>query len=229
MKELEPAYYFELAEFAHAKLFHDCQKVWEPLGQIKAYLQTLKLGLIEGTVSPQAYLIQPELISIGKGTVVEAGAYIHGPCVIGENCVVRHGAYIRGNLVAGNQCVIGHDTEIKNAIFLNRAHAAHFAYLGDSILGNNVNLGAGTICANLKLRGDEVVVHCNGLRFPTGYRKFGAILGDGAQTGCNSVTNPGTILGKGAVCHPCTNFGGVIPPKAVVKTEARVQICTPKH
>ena len=144
----------------------------------------------------RSFLINPELISIGKGTVIEPGAYIKGPCIIGENCTVRHGAYIRGDFIAGNNCVIGHDTEVKNCVMLNDARAGHFAYLGDTVVGNDVNLGAGTKCANLKLDGRPIIVHCEGTRIATGVKKFGAILGDGAQTGCNTVTNPGTLLEK---------------------------------
>lgn len=227
MKEFRPSNYFDLSQFSHAALFKSCQQVWEPLLHIKEYLCKQPLGQILGEVSDKAYLVKPEQIYIGKGTRIEPGAYIEGPCYIGENCVVRHGAYIRGNLITGNDCVIGHDTEVKNTILLNGTHAAHFAYLGDSILGNRVNLGAGTICANLKLDGSEVVIYSADQRFPTGYRKFGVIMGDDVQTGCNSVTNPGTIIGKGTICYPCTNFGGVIPAHSVIRPEMRVHIHTP--
>lgn len=207
---LNPEVFFDTTSFAHRELFTGCRFVWEALTRIQSYLQKLPLGRIEVEVPPGAFLVNPEMISIGKGSVIEPGAYIQGPCVLGERCVVRHGAYIRGQLIAGNGCVVGHTTEVKNAIFLNDAHAAHFAYIGDSILGNKVNLGAGTKCANLRLDGGQVVIHHQGERFPTGLRKFGAIIGDGAQVGCNAVTNPGTLLGKGVLCHPCLNVGGVV-------------------
>jgi NDP-sugar pyrophosphorylase family protein len=202
--------FFDLQSYSHRALFANTTFVWEALKRLKSYLAGLSLGKIEVEIPLGAFLINPESISIGKGSVVEPGAYIKGPCVIGERCSIRQGAYIRGDLVTGNDCVIGHTTELKHAIFLDGVHAAHFAYVGDSILGQRVNLGAGTKCANLRLDGQEVIVHHEGRRYATGMRKFGAILGDGAQTGCNAVTNPGTLFGPGVLCYPCLNVGGVI-------------------
>ena len=224
MDFFQTSYYFDLTSFTHRSLFDPAEWVWNALIDLKAYLHAQDLGLIDGDVSSLAFLINPETISIGKGTVVEPGAYIKGPCIIGENCVVRHGAYIRGNLLTGSECVIGHDTEVKNAIFLNGVHAAHFAYVGDTILGNQVNLGAGTICANLKLDRKEISIYHEGNHFPTHLRKLGAIMGDGSQTGCNTVTNPGTLMGKGVLSYPCTNFGGFIPQNSVVKNSTTVTI-----
>jgi NDP-sugar pyrophosphorylase family protein len=190
---------------------------WELLALLKGYLESLALGKIEGTVENGAVLVNPELISIGKGTVVESGAYIRGPFVIGENGSVRQGAYVRGHVLAGDEVVIGHTTEAKNTIFLDGAQAGHFAYLGDSVLGNRVNVGAGTKCANLRLDGKNISVNALGKKFDTGLRKFGAIIGDDVQIGCNAVTNPGTVIGQGAVWHPCVNHGGYIPPGGIVK------------
>lgn len=217
MSSLHHSYFFNLSEFAHHSLFDGTTYVWEALAKISSYLQQQELGKIEGEISPQAYLINPESISVGKGTIVEPGAYIKGPCIIGENCSVRHGAYVRGNLIAGNECIIGHDSEMKNVILLNHAYAGHFAYVGDSILGNYTNLGAGTKCANLKLNNGTVCVRFEGKKIETNLRKFGAIVGDHSQTGCNSVSNPGTLMGKGVHCYPCVNFGGFIPSHHQVK------------
>lgn len=169
-------------------------------------------------------MANPENISIGKGTVLEPGVYIKGPCIIGENCTIRHGAYIRGNLITGNGCVIGHDTEIKNSVMLNHAQAAHFAYLGDSILGNRVNLGAGTKCANLKLDHKNIAVRFGERLIETGLKKFGAIIGDDSQTGCNSVTNPGTLFGKQVFCYPCLNVGGFVASKQLIRPSNKVVI-----
>ena len=198
--------FFSLEGFPFLDLFNDVENVWEILKLIHPYLSKNKLGVIEAEVSPQAYLINPELISIGKGSIVEPGAYIKGPCLIGENCTIRHGAYIRGDVIAGNDVVIGHDTEVKNALFLNGSHAAHFAYVGDSILGSKVNLGAGTKLANLRFNNKSIKI--NGV--DTGLRKFGSILGDNVQTGCNSVLNPGTLVGKDSEILPNLNVGGFI-------------------
>ncbi len=211
---------FDLVNFDHKSLFAGIVKPWDVLKKIESYLHAQQLGNILVGVPQGAHLIHPELISIGKGTVIEPGAYIKGPCIIGEDCQVRQGAYIRGNAVIGKRCVVGHDTEVKNVVMLDHAQAAHFAYLGDSILGNDVNLGAGTKCANLRLDHSEIILQFNGERIATGLKKFGAILGDGTQLGCNSVTNPGTVTGKEVFCYPCVNFGGFVPPKTIIKAAA---------
>lgn len=222
--ELSPNYFFDLTHFAHAALFHNCEYVWEALDQLKSYLASQQLGRIEVEIPSSAYLENPHLISIGKGTLIEPGAYIKGPCIIGENCQIRHGAYIRGELITGNGCVIGHTTEAKQTIMLDHAAAGHFAYLGNSILGNHANLGAGTKCANLKLDNKSVTIFFQGEKIETGMRKLGAVIGDYAQLGCNSVTNPGTLLGPYSRCYPCVNFGGWIASHQIVKREAIPEI-----
>ena len=143
-------------------------------------------------------------LSIGKGVLVESGAFIKGPTIIGDQSEIRHGAYLRGHCLVGARCVVGHVTEVKHAIFLDDAKAGHFAYLGDSILGNEVNLGAGTKLANLRFTGGDVLVKTPDGPISSGLRKFGAIFGDRVQTGCNAVTNPGTVLGKKSIVLPNT-------------------------
>jgi len=209
--------FFDLEAFAHADLFKIGSYPWEALTHLNHYLNEQHLGQIEIAISPSVYLVEPSLISIGKRTVIEPGAYIQGPCVIGENCLIRHGAYIRGGVLTGNNCVIGHDTEVKGSVLLNGAHAAHFNYVGDSILGNRVNLGAGAKCANLRLDQAIIEVSFNGKKISTHLKKLGAIIGDDCQLGCNSVTNPGTFIGKNSLCYPCINLGGYIPASSVVK------------
>ncbi|MCB1181043.1 MAG: UDP-N-acetylglucosamine diphosphorylase [Chlamydiia bacterium] len=196
---------FDLSTFRYASLFEGITFPWEALERLKEFLKKLPLGEIKGKINSGVFLENPELISIGEETVVESGAYIRGPCIIGRNCQVRHGAYIRGHVLVGDTCVIGHSTEVKHSIFLNRAKAGHFSYVGDSILGNGVNLGAGTKCANLRFDGAKIIVHFNQTKIQTGLKKLGAIFGDESQTGCNSVTNPGAILEKGGVIYPCSN------------------------
>jgi len=194
--------FFDLTNFAHVSIFEGTEFVWQVLANIHAYLQSQSLGQIKGKVHEGAYLINPEQISIGEGSVVEPGAFIKGPCIIGKECQVRHTAYIRGNVITGNRCVIGHATEVKNSLFLDGAAAAHFAYVGDSILGNDCNLGAGVRCANLRFDGATIKTSWDGESIDTGLRKFGAVIGDKAQIGCNAVLNPGTLLKKGATCYP---------------------------
>lgn len=210
MSHYLPSAFFNLTSFKHAALFANSEPVWMALSKIQAFLHTHPLGEILGRVEQGAFLVNPETISIGKGTVVEPGAYIKGPCIIGDNCQVRHGAYIRGSLITGNDCVIGHATEVKNAIFLDGAKAGHFAYVGDSILGNRVNLGAGTKCANLRFDGATVSIRDGEKRVDSGLRKCGAIFGDDSQTGCNAVTNPGTLMRKQSVLGPLVSGGGVV-------------------
>lgn len=157
-------------------------------------------------------------ISLGRGVTVEAGALIKGPAVIGDGTEVRQAAYMRGNVYTGVRCVIGHATEVKHSIFLDNAKAGHFAYVGDSILGRNVNLGAGTKMANLRFASGNVRIRFSGETVDTGRRKFGAILGDNVQTGCNSVTNPGTIAGKDSIIVPnATVKPGCYPSHSLIR------------
>jgi len=149
-------------------------------------------------------VLMGEAISLGSGVLIESGAMIKSPTVIGACSEVRQGAYIRGYCLAGTGCVLGHVSEIKHAIFLDHAKAGHFAYVGDSILGNRVNLGAGTKLANLRFRAGQVKIKSPQGNIDSGLRKLGAILGDDVQTGCNSVTNPGTILGRKSLVLPNT-------------------------
>lgn len=160
-----------------------------------------------------------ERFQIGRGVLVESGAFLQAPVVLGDQTVVRQGAYLRGYCLVGQRCVVGHVTEVKHAVFLDDAKAGHFAYLGDSILGNGVNLGAGTKLANLRFVGGEVQVWTDAGPLATGLKKMGAILGDRVQTGCNSVTNPGTILGKDSLVLPCVTVrSGYHPANSVIKS-----------
>jgi bifunctional N-acetylglucosamine-1-phosphate-uridyltransferase/glucosamine-1-phosphate-acetyltransferase GlmU-like protein len=157
-------------------------------------------------------------IALGRGVFVETGAMIKSPAIIGDMSEVRQGAYLRGYCLAGKRCVLGHTTEIKHSILLNDAKAGHFAYLGDSILGNEVNLGAGTKLANLKFLPGTITVFHEGERIDTNRRKLGAIMADGCQTGCNSVTSPGTLMAKGAVLMPnATARSGYHEEKALLR------------
>lgn len=157
-------------------------------------------------------------IEIGKGCVIEPGVMIKSPAIIGDWNEVRQCAYLRGDVVSGKGCVLGHTTEIKHSIFLNDAKASHFNYVGDSILGKNSNLGAGTKLANLRfIKGNLILRHEN-QQIDTGRRKFGAILGDETQTGCNSVTNPGVIIGRGSFVMPNTTVSsGYHPPNSAIR------------
>jgi acetyltransferase-like isoleucine patch superfamily enzyme len=164
-----------------------------------------------------AYFLSLDVF-VGPGSVIEPGALISGPTIIGARCEIRQGAYIRGHCLVGDGCVVGHTTEMKHSVMLNGAKAGHFAYIGDSVLGNRTNLGAGTKLANLKIVDTPVSVSIQGKRHDTGLRKFGAIVGDDSETGCNSVTNPGTLLGRHCRVFPCVSVkGGYYPDRSIIR------------
>ena len=178
-------------------------------------------------ILPGAYLSNDKII-IGSGTIIEPGVFIKGPAIIGKDTEVRQGAYLRGDCLVGNGCVIGHTTEVKSSIMLDGAKASHFAYVGDSILGRNVNLGAGTKLANLKMIPRSIAITADNKRFKTGRRKLGAILGDGTETGCNSVTSPGTLLGPHSIVYPGVAVpGGYYPEKTrIMPSQGSLRIQT---
>ncbi len=167
--------------------------------------------------------LMDENIEIGKGSVIEPGALIKGPTVIGDQTEIRQGAYIRGNVLVGDRCVVGHTTEMKSSVMLGDSQAGHFAYVGDSILGKG-NLGAGTKLANLKITGDQVLLKINDKKYETGLRKFGAILGDGVETGCNTVTTPGTLLSRGVLVYPNCTASGYHAPETIIKLRQKQEI-----
>lgn len=164
---------------------------------------------LRGQISPHAILEGSDIV-IEEGAVVEAGAYVTGPTIIASGAIVRHAAYVRGSVYACAGSIIGHTTEVKGSVLLPNAKAAHFAYVGDSILGVNTNLGAGTKLANLRLDHGEVKLVTKEGRVSTGLKKFGAILGNESQTGCNSVTNPGTIFLPKILLGPGKVASGVL-------------------
>lgn len=217
-------YYFDLSNFQFSSIFENKQYVWEILGdELKAFIKNNISKKILAKVEKGAFLSSDDIF-IDEGTVVEAGAYIKGPAIIGKNCEIRSGAYIRGNVLVGDSCVIGHTTEIKGSIMLNNAKAGHFAYIGDSILGNNVNLGAGVKLANLKVIKGNVNVKIDKERIDSGLRKFGGILGDNTELGCNSVTSPGTLIGKNCACYPCSHLHGFYKSNSIIRLKQNLEI-----
>lgn len=215
---LAPADFFDLKSYHHKDLFLDSRVVyvWDVFKLLKDYLDQIVMSEIHGQVMPGAYLLD-DRIFIGPGSQIEPGAVVKGPTYIGANTQVRQGAYIRGGVLVGDHCVVGHTTEMKNAILLDGAHAAHFAYVGDSILGNQVNLGAGTKLANVKLDYANVKIKVAEHTFDTGLRKLGAIVGDRVQIGCNAVSNPGTLLGPGCLAYALTLLRGYYPANTIIK------------
>jgi acetyltransferase-like isoleucine patch superfamily enzyme len=162
----------------------------------------------DATVVEAGAILKSDCIHLAPGVTVEAGALINGPTYIGSGSEVRQGAYLRGGCLIGKNCVVGHATEIKNSAMLDEAKAGHFAYLGDSILGNRVNLGAGAKLANLPFKPDSFTFNLDHKIYQCTRKKLGAIIGDDCQSGCNSVTNPGVILSKNSLIYPCKSVSG---------------------
>lgn len=215
MNVFAPDELFQLSSFQHAELFSGSGPAWEALARLPEYLRSVLRPGIRGEVEGGAHITGD--VEIADGARVEAGAYIRGPALIGPGTEVRHGAYLRGNVLTGDGCVIGHASECKTAILLDRAKAPHFAYVGDSVLGNDVNLGAGTRLANFKIVPGTIAVRDpGGGTVDTGLRKFGALLGDGVQIGCNAVTSPGTVIGRESIVYPSASLHGTIPAGSVV-------------
>lgn len=180
-------------------------------------------ALPDAAVVMAGVYLADDRVALGPGTVVESGAFIKGPTVVAGRSEVRQGAYLRGDCLVGEGCVVGHTTEVKASVMLDGAQAGHFAYIGDSILGRRVNLGAGTKLANLKMVPGTISVRVEGETHDTGRRKLGAILGDGTETGCNSVTSPGTLVGPETLIYPALVVpAGYHPARSVVQPHKKL-------
>jgi NDP-sugar pyrophosphorylase family protein len=214
-------YLFDLTQTEHAALFDGCQFAWEALPKLQPYL----FGRPRQKPIPRFPGASiGEKVIIGEGTWVEPGAMIKGPAIIGKNCQIRHNAYIRENVLIGDDCVVGNASELKNAWLFNGAQVPHYNYVGDSILGYKAHLGAGAKISNVKLFPGNIEVQVDGVPRDTGLRKFGALLGDGAEAGCNAVLNPGSILGRGAVVYPNVFWRGSLPANMIAKNKAEVEV-----
>ncbi len=217
----KPADLFDLTQTEHAVIFDGCEFAWEALKKIAPYLAKVTRQNPPPRF-PGATI--GDRVIIGAGTVVEPGAMIKGPAIIGKNCQIRHNAYIRDNVIIGDDCVVGNASELKNALLFNGAQVPHFNYIGDSILGHQAHTGAGVICSNLKSLPGNVTIPVDGVPRDTGLRKFGALIGDGAEVGCNSVLNPGSILGRGAIIYPGVSWRGFLPANHIAKNKAVVEV-----
>ncbi len=219
---LSPQDLFDLAHTEHAAIFDDCNHAWDALKKLKEYLKANLRSELKNTCDGSAWIGND--VFIGEGTTVEDGAMIKGPAIIGKNCEIRHGAYIREHVIIGDGCVIGNSTELKHSLIFNDCQIPHFNYVGDSILGHKAHLGAGVIISNLKVVAGNVELNIDGKKHDTGLRKFGALLGDHTDIGCNSVLNPGTIIGRNSLIYPCTNWRGILPENRIVKNKASIEI-----
>ena len=218
MIDFSPAAFFDLDGFAHAEIFADGEPVWAALGsRLATYLDTWADWVIAEDLHVGVHVLG-DRIFMAPGCTVEPGAVIVGPAIIGPGVTIRTGAYVRQNVILGEGSLVGAHSEVKGSILLPGAKAPHQAYVGDSILGRDVNLGAGTICSNVKNIGSEVTFRAGDEVIKTGLTKFGAILGDDAKTGCNTVLNPGVLMGPGSVTYTNASLrGGYYPPGTLVK------------
>jgi NDP-sugar pyrophosphorylase family protein len=212
---------FDLAQTEHAAIFDGCNYAWEALKKIEACLTKVPRQNPPKTF-PGASI--GDRVIIGEGTIVEPGAMIKGPAIIGKDCQIRHNAYIRENVIIGDGCVVGNASELKNALLFNGVQVPHYNYIGDSILGYKAHLGAGVKISNIKLLPGNVTVELDGIPTDTGLRKFGALMGDHAEAGCNAVLNPGSILGRGAVIYPNVFWRGILPANMIAKNKAEVEV-----
>lgn len=208
--------YLDLDHTAHRVLFSQIAQVWEAIDKIANYLQfSLRPG-VQAELVGKPYIGQG--VFVGPGTVIEHGAMIKGPAWIGSGCQVRSGAYIRENVIVGDGAVLGNSCEFKNCLIFDEAQVPHFNYVGDSILGYKAHLGAGAILSNVRLDRGEIFVDAgDGARLPSGLRKFGAIIGDHAEIGCNAVLNPGSVIGRRALVYPGAQWNGTLPAGHIAK------------
>jgi NDP-sugar pyrophosphorylase family protein len=218
------AEFFDLDDWRHGALFSTAGPVWSALGKaLQEYLANWSEWGVADGVAAGVHLLGDQVF-IGLGCTIEPGAVIVGPALIEAGVTVRTGAYIRQNVILGAGSMVGAHSEVKGSVLLPGAKAPHQNYVGDSILGRDVNLGAGTICSNVKNMGREVSFRDHSEVVHTGLRKLGAILGDGCKTGCNTVLNPGVLMGPGCVTYPNASLrSGVYPPRTLVKVRQQQQ------
>ena len=217
MEELKIKNLYNLDETIAKDIFAGKEYPWEVLPYIGEYIK--ELG---STLSTDEYDKVGEDIWIAKSAKVAKTAYINGPCIIGKNTEVRHCAFIRGNALVGEGCVVGNSTELKNVILFNNVQVPHYNYVGDSILGYKSHMGAGSITSNVKSDKTNVTIMIGDDKIETGLKKMGAMLGNYVEVGCNSVLNPGTVIGQHTNVYPLSMVRGYVPAKSIYKKRGEV-------
>jgi len=232
---LRPSDFFDLDDPFTATLFKECEYVWQALIRLEGHVERLIFDshTVLGDVMSGAH-VSDRAVYIAEGARVEPGAYVLGPAYIGPGAVVRHGAFVRENVIMLSGSILGHACEAKHSLLLPRASVPHFNYVGDSIVGHRVNLGAGTKLSNLTLVSEKdprsgqrptVKITVEGVEYDTGLAKIGAILGDDSQTGCNSVLNPGCLIGRKSLVYANLSLRkGYYPPNSIVKLRQNVEM-----
>lgn len=208
---------YTLEETIAAELFTGLTYPWEALPKIKDFI--LALG---ETLSTEKFEKRADDVWIAKSAKVFPSAYIGGPAIIDEEAEIRHCAFIRGSAIVGKGAVVGNSTELKNVVLFNKVQVPHYNYVGDSILGYKAHMGAGSITSNVKSDKALVVVKAGEESFETGLKKFGAMLGDNVEVGCNSVLNPGTVIGKNTNIYPTSMVRGVIAADSIYKRQGEI-------
>lgn len=208
---------YDLNETIAAEVFEGLTYPWEVLPKIGEFI--VKLG---ETLPEDKYEKRGENVWIAKSAKVFPTAYINGPAIIDEEAEVRHCAFIRGNAIVGKGCVVGNSTELKNVILFNKVQVPHYNYVGDSILGFKSHMGAGSITSNVKSDKTLVSVNCGDTKVETGLKKFGAMLGDNVEVGCNSVLNPGTVIGRESNIYPTSSVRGYVPSNSIFKNQDNI-------
>lgn len=217
MEQCKISNMYDLNETIAASLFEQKEYPWEVLSEISNYI--MKLGT---TLDTEKYEKRGENIWIAKNAKVAPTAFLNGPLIIDEEAEIRHCAYIRGNAIIGKGAVVGNSTELKNVIIFNSVQVPHYNYVGDSILGYKSHMGAGSITSNVKSDKTLVSVRDGNDEIRTGLKKFGAMLGDFVEVGCNSVLNPGTVIGRGTNIYPLSMVRGVVPAHSIYKNKNEV-------
>ena len=208
---------YNMNETIAAELFDGLTYPWEALPKIGEFIK--KLG---ETLDPEEYDKVGEDVWIAKSANVFPSAYVHGPAIIGKDAEVRHCAFIRGKAIVGENCVVGNSTELKNVILFNNVQVPHYNYVGDSILGFKSHMGAGSITSNVKSDKTIVTINYQGEKLNTGLKKMGAILGNYVEVGCNSVLNPGTVIGSNTNVYPLSSVRGFIPRGCIFKKQTNI-------
>ena len=217
MSDITVADLYDLKETIAAELFRDVIYPWEVLPKIHDFI--LSLG---SSLPDEVYELRGENIWIAKNANVAPTACLNGPLIVDEEAEIRHCAYIRGNAIVGRGAVVGNSTELKNVVLFNKVQVPHYNYVGDSVLGFRSHMGAGSITSNVKSDKTLVVVKGKDICIETGLKKMGAMLGDNVEVGCNSVLNPGTVIGRESNIYPTSMVRGVVPAHSIYKTRTEI-------
>lgn len=208
---------YDLKQTLAAAIFEGATYPWEVLPKIGSFILTIGEQL-----PTEEYDKVGENVWIAKSAKVAPTAYINGPVIIDKDAEIRHCAYIRGNAIVGEGAVVGNSTELKNVILFNKVQVPHYNYVGDSILGYKAHMGAGSITSNVKSDKTLVTINCEVDKVATGLKKMGAMLGDNVEVGCNSVLNPGTVVGSGAHIYPLSMVRGFVPANSIYKKQGEI-------